>query len=382
MYDKDTGNIWDLAEEPSNTFVHSSFSPDDSYVVTTLGEKGSRYLYKFPFEGGEPEQLTFEKGEDWYPRYSPDGKWIVFTHFMKSGFRTNLMMELRVYNTETGETNRLLPELPRASMWDFGAILSPDGSKLCYSRFSYTSCNQLYITDFEPERTWEPHFDVIPYDTKSTALMIIPIENAPTIDGKSLEIGDEIAVFDPRDICSGVGVWAGETLVFEMWGDEYFQEGISGFKSKDPIAFKIWDFSQQKELPAEATFADEMFEGSKTIDTYITYNFCKLASLSAVSEPTSVVDWELPETFVLSQNYPNPFNPKTTINYRLDQAGMVNLVIYDLLGRKVTTLVDEMKTPGSHEVSWNAEDYAGGMYFYRIELGGSKVLTQKMLLVK
>ena len=61
---------------------------------------------------------------------------------------------------------------------------------------------------------------------------------------------------------------------------------------------------------------------------------------------------------------------------------MVNLVIYDLLGREVETLVDEMKTPGSYEVTWNARDFASGVYFYRIETGDSKVLTQKMMLVK
>jgi len=89
-----------------------------------------------------------------------------------------------------------------------------------------------------------------------------------------------------------------------------------------------------------------------------------------------------PTGFSLDGNYPNPFNPKTTINYQLDQAGMVNLVIYDLLGRKVETLVDEMKTPGSYAVTWNAKDLASGIYICRVELGGSKVLTQKMMFVK
>jgi len=61
---------------------------------------------------------------------------------------------------------------------------------------------------------------------------------------------------------------------------------------------------------------------------------------------------------------------------------MVNLVIYDLLGRKVETLVNEVKTPGSYGVTWNAEGFASGVYFYKIELGGTEVLTGKMLLIK
>ena len=85
---------------------------------------------------------------------------------------------------------------------------------------------------------------------------------------------------------------------------------------------------------------------------------------------------------MILSNYPNPFNPITTINYQLNQPGMVNLVIYDMLGRKIDTLVDEEKSPGSYAAIWNAEGHASGVYFYRIQAGDSKVLTQKMLLVK
>ncbi|MFC1607150.1 T9SS type A sorting domain-containing protein, partial [Candidatus Latescibacterota bacterium] len=98
-------------------------------------------------------------------------------------------------------------------------------------------------------------------------------------------------------------------------------------------------------------------------------------------EPTFVED-STPVEYTLSQNYPNPFNPTTTINYSLDQASKVNLVIYDRLGRKVATLEDEIKTPGNYDVTWNAEGFASGVYFCRIESGGSVVLTRKMLLMK
>ncbi len=390
VYDKETEETWDLAEEPSNTWVHSSFSPDDSHIITTLGNSNARYLYKIPLEGGEPEQLTFEPGEDWYPRYTPDGKWILYKHFFKTGFknyvilRDNNLMEERVYNTETGETRRLLPELPRASFWDFGSMLSPDGSKICYSRFSYTSRNQLFITDFQPERAWEPHFEVIPYETYKVALIIIPFENAPTIDGEPLEIGDEIAVFTPRNVCAGSGVWGDGDLAFDVWGDKivWGVEDTLGFKTNEPYTFKIWDISEQRELPAEATYLYETMEGVETEDEYHINGYSKLASLSAVSEPALVDGGKTPKTFVLSRNYPNPFNPSTTISYQLNKTGMVNLIIYDLLGQKVATLVDEVKVPGSYAVRWNAQGLASGIYICRVELGGTKVLTQKMLLMK
>jgi len=383
VYDIETGDIWDLAEESTSTFVKSSFSPDDSHVLIMLGKSGTRNIFKIPLEGGEPEQLTFEKGEDWFPVYTPDGKWILYTYFLATS-HIRRSMETRVYNTETGETKNILPEMPTATQGVQVSFMSPDGSKLCYSRFLYTELNQLFITDFEPERIWEPHFEVIPYDTKNVALMIIPIENTPTINGEPVKIGDEIAVFTPRNVCAGMGVWAGEGLAFDVWGDEivWGVEDTLGFKRDEPYVFKIWDASEQKELPAEATFAYEKFEGSNTKDVYFLKSFCKLASLSAVSELTSVENGENPETFILSQNYPNPFNPKTTINFQLNQPGMVNLVIYDLLGRKVTTLVEEVKTPGSYAAVWNGQEYASGVYFYRMKADNLTVMTQKMMLVK
>lgn len=94
------------------------------------------------------------------------------------------------------------------------------------------------------------------------------------------------------------------------------------------------------------------------------------------------VDDSKPVEYTLLQNYPNPFNPTTTISYQLDQPGMVNLIIYDILGRKVNTLVNEIKSPGSYSVTWNPKGLASGVYFYRVQFEGSKVLSRKMLLLK
>ena len=89
----------------------------------------------------------------------------------------------------------------------------------------------------------------------------------------------------------------------------------------------------------------------------------------------------LPHAFSLSQNYPNPFNPSTTIKYDLPSPCRVNIEIYDILGRRVMTLVDEEQVAGSHQAIWNASDKASGIYFYRIQ-AGEFVETKKMLLVR
>ena len=90
---------------------------------------------------------------------------------------------------------------------------------------------------------------------------------------------------------------------------------------------------------------------------------------------------ELPTVYKLYDNYPNPFNPATTIKYDLPRASYVKLMIYDMLGRTVSTLVDEKKDAGRYEVQWNASNYASGTYFYKMETE-AYTDVKKMILVK
>jgi hypothetical protein len=89
----------------------------------------------------------------------------------------------------------------------------------------------------------------------------------------------------------------------------------------------------------------------------------------------------LPGKFELTQNYPNPFNASTTIEYGLPEAAHVRIQIYDLLGRKIETLVEEHKRAGQHQVGWDASGRSSGVYFYRIE-AGDNIETKKMILLK
>ena len=100
----------------------------------------------------------------------------------------------------------------------------------------------------------------------------------------------------------------------------------------------------------------------------------------------SVVDTFIPKEFSLSQNYPNPFNPKTRIQFDIPISSHTTVVVYDLLGNKVATLIDENVMPGRHTLSWNAVDdfnrkLPSGIYFYQIQAEGF-IDTKKMLLLK
>jgi N-acetylneuraminic acid mutarotase len=88
-----------------------------------------------------------------------------------------------------------------------------------------------------------------------------------------------------------------------------------------------------------------------------------------------------PSAFALEQNYPNPFNPSTEIRYQVSGTSDVRLDVFDLLGRKVSTLVNERQAIGAYRVNFNAANLSSGTYFYRLQAGGF-VETKKMMLIK
>jgi photosystem II stability/assembly factor-like uncharacterized protein len=92
-------------------------------------------------------------------------------------------------------------------------------------------------------------------------------------------------------------------------------------------------------------------------------------------------NYSMPEDFMLYQNYPNPFNPTTTIRYQTPKAGIINLKVYDVLGKEVATLVDEYKPAGSYSIEFNGEGLASGIYIYQLR-AGRIIKSNKMVLMK
>ncbi len=114
----------------------------------------------------------------------------------------------------------------------------------------------------------------------------------------------------------------------------------------------------------------------KQIDFNGTANYHELNAEVIVGVPTA---------YAISQNYPNPFNPATKIDYELPYDGKVSILLYDISGREVAKLVNEVKTAGYYTTQFNGVNIASGMYFYRINAEGSGqnfVTTKKMVLIK
>ncbi len=89
----------------------------------------------------------------------------------------------------------------------------------------------------------------------------------------------------------------------------------------------------------------------------------------------------VPQEFRLEQNYPNPFNPSTTIGFWIQDVRFVSLKVFDVLGREVATLVNEVKQPGRYEATWDATHQASGVYLYQLKTDGF-VATKRMILLK
>ena len=114
------------------------------------------------------------------------------------------------------------------------------------------------------------------------------------------------------------------------------------------------------------------------------YNQFKNLILELRNEATLITDHTsiTPSGFSLQQNYPNPFNPKTTIAYSIPQSGIVELKIYDTLGREIQTALSEFQKTGNYRFDFDASQLSNGVYFYQLKVGNRFSETKKMLYIK
>ena len=178
------------------------------------------------------------------------------------------------------------------------------------------------------------------------------------------------AVLAPfADLVYNSGVINGQVVVKSMKGDGQFN--LSTFLGNIPVGKVITNIAS-----VTSSTIDEVASNNSVSASFI------LSGSNSGNEATGVENESgLPKEFKLAQNYPNPFNPSTVIEFSIPVSGTYSLVVYDIIGQEVTTLVSGTMSAGYHRVNFDASRLASGMYIYRL-VGNNVNITKKMLLTK
>jgi hypothetical protein len=167
----------------------------------------------------------------------------------------------------------------------------------------------------------------------------------------------------------------------------------SGFEVERKLKNQDWE--KIGFIPGKGTTTDEQIYQFKDNYTDFSYSGRVLYRLKQIDfdgsfEHSQIVYADVdftPAAYNLSQNYPNPFNPSTTIKYAVPLESEVKIVVTNSLGEEVVELVNEIKSEGFYEITWNAEEFASGIYFYDMKaVSSNKEIsfqdTKKLIIIK
>ncbi len=143
-----------------------------------------------------------------------------------------------------------------------------------------------------------------------------------------------------------------------------------------------WKIIKRSFIPANLNVELKVIDsGENTPNVVLRADAVKFSIVKEITESEKFKELNNAVSFKLNQNYPNPFNPSTLISYSIPQNGKVLLEVFDILGRKVKTLIDQYQQKGNHEIIFDAGFLSNGIYLYRI-IFGSYSAVQKMILLK
>jgi hypothetical protein len=344
----------DGTEENPNPFAENRAQADETTILPnetifgvspTIAYDGKLiYLYKQNFNGSDSAKI--------FKVYPTTGE-IVSTHNLNLTYLPNGICWIDNLTLRNGE------------LWASGGYGSTDGLK------------------------WIEGIFKVDVNTSSASSQIpfsdsVSNQNGFACDGTNFYIGIEtngkngILKFNPDNITS-------ITLNYFIDLDDAQVREISYSNNSLWVGLeKLIQFSsidgsyiENYELPgyvAELCFSDRFWSYNETKNTFEAF-------LLSTVDINNGQQNECPNDFSLSQNYPNPFNPTTIISYSLPSPNRVSLIVYDVLGNEIKTLVDEVKSAGNYEIKFEGGKLTSGIYFYRL-LSGELSVTKKMILMK
>jgi hypothetical protein len=244
--------------------------------------------------------------------------------------------------------------------WEGGAYMMPDGPY-------HLMIMGQYVTFNDDENVWIPEEWRSKWPDTSVVISASSIIRSAAVTDTLTGVWNvEMAIYHPA-------VAAQSSITFNVAGSS------SAKGQSDSYGYWIWQPNVQDD-----PFGDPVGENWNTY--YIQQNSSRWATLKFTSAVVGVEEPgngnRIPAAFELSQNYPNPFNPSTRIAFAMPTAGNVRLTVYNTLGQKVATLVDEARAAGQHQLTWNASNLPSGVYFLQMSVDGKPMLSRKMMLLK
>ena len=274
------------------------------------------------------------------------------------------------WTTETGEKQFLLGDDRNFT----GRVISEIGN------YPQSGMAQL-ITNSQPGAayTWD-----VTLPGNMPVLEILP-DTLP--DNPSDDYKIELAFDLPSEVLYGDNIDSGDRFA------EFISPGQLDFFICDQANFDYYandDEFEAFEIYNGVSEGDIEFVFPTDDNWYVVFSNEKSNVLSQKLEATAYLyrrptgiegDEAMPRSFKLLSNYPNPFNNQTTISFQLPEDSNVRLELYNLLGQKVSTLLDGDTKAGYHSIQWNAATFSSGVYFYRLT-AGDRVFTKRMTLLK
>lgn len=226
---------------------------------------------------------------------------------------------------------------------------------------------KFYVIDENSFKIMDSHYSTSP----QYQYIFTPEEIQAEYSVYSLGIdltGDNIVEFYVLSHYGSPELYRQSFKIFDITSNQIlFERNNPSYYYSYPV---VWDADNDKIL--ECSFAVYDYP------TFVNYNY----EVYNTNIPTSInSNSSTPYGFNLKQNYPNPFNPRTSIEFSLEKESDVSLTIYDVLGKKVSTLIEKHALPGNHKVDFNGEKLSSGNYFYQLKADGMTT-TKKMSVIK
>ena len=178
-------------------------------------------------------------------------------------------------------------------------------------------------------------------------------------------------------------------FILTAWEDDIATTVKDGFEWGEDMMFKFYDVSLDTEYVIDESAFSSVSSANPQTEPVIAahtggFGAGQYSVRSLCFDGPGVA---VPNSYALHQNYPNPFNPATLINYDLPKHSRVTLDIYNILGQKIVTLVNDVQAAGFKSVKWEADAYSSGLYIYKLDAksrdGNQKYNSiKKMILIK